>query len=91
MKLIDACLEDSYVISELLRCIHISLLCLQQHPDNRPNMASVVMMLSSERDLPQPKEPAFLLEKAPCGQESSTNCLISCTTNEMSFTELDAR
>ncbi|KAK4255703.1 hypothetical protein QN277_008668 [Acacia crassicarpa] len=91
LKLIDACLEDSFIVSEALRCIHISLLCVQHHPDDRPNMASVVMMLSNESDLPQPKEPAFLLERSPGRQESAQNNHISSSINEMSFTELDAR
>ncbi|KAI9070825.1 hypothetical protein K1719_047217 [Acacia pycnantha] len=91
LKLIDACMEDSFIVSEALRCIHISLLCVQQHPDDRPNMASVVMMLSSESDLSQPKEPAFLLERSPRGQESSQNSHISSSINGMSFTQLDAR
>ncbi|KAI9079162.1 hypothetical protein K1719_038888 [Acacia pycnantha] len=91
LKLIDACLEDSFIVSEALRCIHISLLCVQHHPDDRPNMASVAMMLSSESDLPQPKEPAFLLERSPRGQESSQNNHISSSINGMSYTELHVR
>ncbi|RYR68404.1 hypothetical protein Ahy_A03g014896 [Arachis hypogaea] len=39
IKLVDACLEDTFTISEVLRCIHIGLLCVQLHPDDRPNMA----------------------------------------------------
>ncbi|KAG5020599.1 hypothetical protein JHK87_016454 [Glycine soja] len=62
-EFIDTCLGDSYVISEALRCIHIGLLCVQHLPDDRPNMTSVVVMLSSESVLPQPKEPVFLTEK----------------------------
>ena len=90
-KIIDTCLEDTISISEVLRCIHVSLLCVQHHPNDRLNMTSVVMMLSSEGDLPQPKEPAFLFEKNPCRRESSLNSPINYTTNKISFTELDAR
>lgn len=91
LKMIDTCLEDSITISEVLRCIHVSLLCVQHHPNDRPNMTSVVMMLSSEGDLPQPKEPAFLLENTPCRQESPQNNHTSTSINEVSFSELDAR
>ena len=91
LKLVDSCLEDSIFVSEVLRCIHVSLLCLQQHPDDRPNMAYVIMMLSSEVDLPQPKEPAFTLEKTPRRRESSHSSHISSSINEISFTELGAR
>ncbi|RZC16365.1 putative cysteine-rich receptor-like protein kinase 20 [Glycine soja] len=62
IELIDDCLGDSYVISEALRCIQVGLLCIQHHPYDRPNMASVVVMLTNETILAQPKEPGFLLE-----------------------------
>ncbi|GAU37497.1 hypothetical protein TSUD_275490 [Trifolium subterraneum] len=55
--LVDDNLKDTCIINEALRCIQIGLLCLQQHPDDRPNMTSVVVMLSSNNVLPQPHEP----------------------------------
>ncbi|KAL0409306.1 UNVERIFIED_CONTAM: Cysteine-rich receptor-like protein kinase [Sesamum radiatum] len=33
--------------ADMLRCIHIGLLCVQDNPSDRPTMASVVLMLSS--------------------------------------------
>ncbi|OMP04554.1 S-locus glycoprotein [Corchorus olitorius] len=60
LELADDFLADSDNLSEsdqVLRCIHISLLCLQQHPDGRPSMSSVVVMLGSEIEFPLPKEP----------------------------------
>ena len=47
----------------MLRCIHVSPLCVQQLPEDRPNMSFVVMMLGSESLLPEPKEPSFLIGK----------------------------
>lgn len=32
---------------ELIRCIQIGLLCIQEEPSERPNMASVILMLRS--------------------------------------------
>ncbi|KAL2337350.1 hypothetical protein Fmac_011796 [Flemingia macrophylla] len=91
-ELIDDCLGDSYVISEALRCIQVSLLCLQYHPDDRPNMASVVVMLTNETNLAQPKEPGFLIERiVPVKVESSTGKQISSSVNEVSISLLDAR
>ncbi|KAI4312064.1 hypothetical protein MLD38_036919 [Melastoma candidum] len=50
----------------ILRCIHIGLLCVQQHEATRPTMASVVLMLNSQSvTLPVPKEPAFLMNTSP--------------------------
>jgi len=34
-------------------------LCVQQKPENRPNMSSVVFMLKGENLLPKPNEPGF--------------------------------
>ncbi|KAH9803044.1 G-type lectin S-receptor-like serine/threonine-protein kinase [Citrus sinensis] len=48
VELIDKSLEDTYSLSEALRCIQVGLLCVQQRPEDRPNMASVVLMLSGE-------------------------------------------
>ncbi|GLT33587.1 hypothetical protein SLA2020_081610 [Shorea laevis] len=63
-KLIDSFVLESCNLSEVLRCIHISLLCVQQHlEDQRPNMSSVVLMLGSETALGQPKEPDFLVNE----------------------------
>lgn len=59
LDLIDEILKDSYNASQALRCIHIGLLCVQQHPQDRPNMSSVILMLGSDSELPHPKRPAI--------------------------------
>lgn len=51
--------------SEVLRCMHIGLLCVQEDPDDRPTMSDVMVLLGSESmSLPQPKQPAFSLGRA---------------------------
>uniref|UniRef100_A0A2N9F471 Receptor-like serine/threonine-protein kinase n=1 Tax=Fagus sylvatica TaxID=28930 RepID=A0A2N9F471_FAGSY len=87
LELIDTCLGDSCIVSEIVRCLHISLLCLQPHPEDRPNMSSVVMMLHSESSLPEPLEPGFFVGK----KASSSSKLQSPSTNEMTITVLEAR
>ncbi|XP_048132225.1 G-type lectin S-receptor-like serine/threonine-protein kinase SD1-13 [Rhodamnia argentea] len=47
---------------EVIRCIHVGLLCVQDHPTNRPDMSNVVLMLSGESDLPQPRQPIFTFQ-----------------------------
>jgi len=91
-KLVDTSLEESYVVSEVLRCIQVGLLCLQHHPNDRPNMASVVVMLTNETILAEPKEPGFLIERViPSEVESSSEKLISFSVNELSISLVDAR
>ncbi|CAL4968031.1 unnamed protein product [Urochloa decumbens] len=51
---------------ETLRCIHVGLLCVQDDPQLRPSMASVVVMLNSRSiTLPAPTEPAFAFVMNP--------------------------
>ncbi|PPR85890.1 hypothetical protein GOBAR_AA34799 [Gossypium barbadense] len=72
LDLADDFLADTGDLSELLRCIHVSLLCIQQHPEERPNMSSVVLMLGSHNELPSPKQPGFLFYKNPFEADCSS-------------------
>ncbi|XP_068489805.1 cysteine-rich receptor-like protein kinase 29 isoform X3 [Phaseolus vulgaris] len=48
--------------NEMLRCIHIGLLCVQENLVDRPTMANIVLMLNSySLSLPIPAEPAFYM------------------------------
>ncbi|KAJ0454365.1 putative protein kinase RLK-Pelle-DLSV family [Helianthus annuus] len=62
-SLIDPVLRDgSNSLRDMIRCIHIGLLCVQEDLNERPTMASVVLMLSSlSLTLPVPSEPAFFV------------------------------
>ncbi|KAJ0897085.1 putative non-specific serine/threonine protein kinase [Helianthus annuus] len=65
-----ASLDTSCVIPEVLRSIHVALLCVQNHAKDRPTMLTVVLMLVSESVLPQPKQPAFYSEETSSELES---------------------
>ncbi|KAM1186508.1 hypothetical protein FF1_015660 [Malus domestica] len=71
LELLDPCLRDSHSRTEVIRCIHIGLLCVQEDPANRPTMQSVVLMLSSySLTLPSPQQPAFFLQSRAMGNMS---------------------
>ncbi|KAK9064206.1 hypothetical protein SSX86_015586 [Deinandra increscens subsp. villosa] len=54
--------EGSNSLRDMIRCIHIGLLCVQEDLNDRPTMASVILMLSSSSlTLPVPSEPAFFM------------------------------
>ncbi|KAF8030041.1 hypothetical protein BT93_E2460 [Corymbia citriodora subsp. variegata] len=58
MELIDPCIRDTCSTDEVLRCIQVGLLCVQDSAIDRPAMPSVVLLLESEIvDLPFPKLP----------------------------------
>nr|XP_043624450.1 putative receptor-like protein kinase At4g00960 [Erigeron canadensis] len=49
-------------LRDIIRSIHIGLLCVQENVNDRPTMASVVLMLNSlSITLPMPSEPAFFM------------------------------
>ncbi|XP_060669938.1 G-type lectin S-receptor-like serine/threonine-protein kinase SD1-13 [Ziziphus jujuba] len=52
-ELIDECFRDSCTLLEVLRCIHVSLLCVQQLPEDRPSMSTLILMLGDEKTLPR--------------------------------------
>lgn len=83
LELIDESISDSVIMAEALRCIHIGLLCVQERPDDRPSMSSVVLMLNGERALPNPRQPGFYPHEAV---SSSSNYELS--RNEISISML---
>ncbi|XP_060191131.1 G-type lectin S-receptor-like serine/threonine-protein kinase At4g27290 isoform X1 [Lycium barbarum] len=68
-EILDEHLGDSCSTPEVERSICVGLLCVQQCPEDRPSMSSVVMMLNNEGVLPQAKRPGFYIERdAPDGE-----------------------
>ena len=64
MDIVDSSITESFVPHEVLRCIQIGLLCVQEDAMDRPPMSAVLLMLSSETTLlPSPKQPAFVFRK----------------------------
>ncbi|XP_042497405.1 cysteine-rich receptor-like protein kinase 15 [Macadamia integrifolia] len=82
LDFVDLSLISSCPRREVLRCIHIGLLCVQQDAADRPTMSDVIVMLESDsRDLPQPTKPAFALGRVviqmnqPYSVSSSVNAV----------------
>ncbi|PWA73721.1 cysteine-rich RLK (RECEPTOR-like protein kinase) 26 [Artemisia annua] len=63
VNMIDPILKaGSGSLDDIIRSIHIGLLCVQEKVNDRPTMASVVLMLNSlSVTLPVPSEPAFFI------------------------------
>ncbi|KAI8537773.1 hypothetical protein RHMOL_Rhmol09G0050600 [Rhododendron molle] len=101
--LIDPMLRaNSSSTSEMMRYIHIGLLCVQENVARRPTMGSVVVMLSSSSiTLSVPSEPGFFLPSInsevlrvngdSSGVNESTQSVNELTqsVNEASITELE--
>ncbi|KAJ6950342.1 hypothetical protein NC651_004116 [Populus alba x Populus x berolinensis] len=92
LDLIEAFPGESCNLSEvIMRCINISLLCVQQHPGDRPSMATVVWMLGGENTLPQPKEPGFFKGSGPFEPSSSSSNIELYSNNEFTASLLYPR
>ncbi|TMX05500.1 hypothetical protein EJD97_016991 [Solanum chilense] len=91
-ELMDPCLSQSCVTTEITKCIHIGLLCVQQDPADRPTMSSVVFMLENNtKTLPQPSQPAFSIGRlAMKSAELQSNDQL-CSVNEVSLSILSPR
>ncbi|CAA6671900.1 unnamed protein product [Spirodela intermedia] len=90
LELLDPMVTTSCPGTELLRCIQIGLLCVQERPSDRPTMYAVVTMLSGESfPLAEPKRPGFLLLQCPAQSSFSTN--EPFTSNEITMTVIDGR
>ncbi|KAF7840696.1 cysteine-rich receptor-like protein kinase 10 [Senna tora] len=89
LELLDPTLRESYTPNEVMRCIHIGLLCVQEDPEERPTMASIVLMLDSYSvTLPTPTQPAFFSNMPKDFQfDQSASKLPPMSVNEMSISD----
>ncbi|CAH8355399.1 unnamed protein product [Eruca vesicaria subsp. sativa] len=64
-EIIDTLMDaKTYDEEEVIKCIHIGLLCVQENASDRVDMSTVVLMLGHNAiDLPSPKHPAFTTGK----------------------------
>lgn len=80
LEIIDPllCGDASPNKDRILKCIQVGLLCVQEHPTDRPSMSLVVSMLSSDIVIPSPKPAAYFR-----GRRGRTSYSLSFTeTNE---------
>ena len=83
-------MNDSFDPHEVLRCIQIGLLCVQEDAMDRPTMLAVLLMLSCETTLPSPKQPAFIFRR-PTNNLGSITGERFCSINDVTITEFKAR
>ena len=66
--------------SEIMRCIHLGLLCVQNNLVDRPTMKTVILMLNrSSVSLPLPSKPAFFMLS---NHESDTSSNVNSRMNQ---------
>ncbi|CAA2957373.1 Serine threonine kinase [Olea europaea subsp. europaea] len=86
---IDQTIYKAEFQGEMMRCIHIALLCVQEFPNNRPTISTVLAMLSREIvKLPLPEQPIFA-EKWNCSHVTSS--LTGVSLNDVTLTMFGGR
>lgn len=90
MELVDSSVSESCLLHEALRCIHVGLLCVQDNPNARPLMSSVMFMLENETTLlPAPKEPIYFSPRNTGTEETRRN--VDDFLNSSFITTLEGR
>ncbi|XP_022714510.1 uncharacterized protein LOC111274135 [Durio zibethinus] len=90
LELIDPSLGDSYPNDEVMRCIHVGLLCVQDNPVDRPPILDALSMICSEgNQLAVPKRPAYHY-----GWNREEGGIVECDSenfspNKVSVTEME--
>ncbi|KAH6835700.1 S-locus lectin protein kinase family protein [Perilla frutescens var. hirtella] len=82
-ELVDTCIRNSCYLSEIVRSIQVGLLCVQENPQDRPSMSTVVMMLSSDVILPEAKHPGFFKGGNETSATSSSGSSINKITTSL--------
>ncbi|KAG8651662.1 hypothetical protein MANES_06G010625v8 [Manihot esculenta] len=90
-EIVDSFLKESSPSDEVLRCIQIGLLCVQEDALDRPMMSTVVLMLNSEITLPSPKQPGFNFSKFDDISIFSSKKEKFCSVDEKTITEVICR
>ncbi|KAL6207007.1 hypothetical protein ACLB2K_024252 [Fragaria x ananassa] len=90
LEFVSDVLSSSYSSYEVLKCMQIGLLCVQDSASDRPTMADVAFMLSSETEGPQPMRPVFTIENSVL--PSQRHCEnTNSSTNEATITVIEGR
>nr|XP_027062937.1 cysteine-rich receptor-like protein kinase 10 [Coffea arabica] len=96
LALLDSSIGDSYARNEVIQCIQVGLLCVEEDASKRPTMASVVSMLNpSSVPLPTPHRPAVFrsngsesrVDELEVDQSNTQRISAPSSVNDASITE----
>uniref|UniRef100_A0A0D3EUV2 Receptor-like serine/threonine-protein kinase n=1 Tax=Oryza barthii TaxID=65489 RepID=A0A0D3EUV2_9ORYZ len=75
LELADETMNGSFDSDEVLKCIRVGLLCVQENPDDRPLMSQVLLMLATTdaTTLPTPKQPGFAARRILMETDTSSS------------------
>uniref|UniRef100_A0A8I6WJ04 Protein kinase domain-containing protein n=1 Tax=Hordeum vulgare subsp. vulgare TaxID=112509 RepID=A0A8I6WJ04_HORVV len=89
-RLVNTSIVENCPLDIVVRCIQIGLLCVQDYPDDRPCMSSIVSMLENEIvPLPPPKEPFYFRQENHGTRDQGDN--VGMSFNDVTIIELVGR
>ncbi|KAG2239980.1 hypothetical protein Bca52824_091211 [Brassica carinata] len=97
LHLADPIIIDNCPNSEVVRCIHIGLLCVQEDPVERPTFSTIFVMLTSQTvTLPVPRQPGFFVQSRPGrdpldSDQSTTTKSDPTSVDDASITDIYSR
>ncbi|KAF7842158.1 G-type lectin S-receptor-like serine/threonine-protein kinase [Senna tora] len=92
MEIVDPSIHETCPKDEVINCIQIGLLCVQDNAADRPTMSTVISMLGSDSSLPSPKQPAFISKRSTaCDSSNPSTSEGINSVNDVSITMIEAR
>lgn len=92
MDLVDPSIRDSCSQSQVLKCIHVGMLCVQDSTMYRPDMANVVLMLESQTPtLQTPRQPTFTSMRNSVDVDLSLEAHDTVSSNDVTVTMVAGR
>nr|SSC84625.1 At421370-like [Capsella grandiflora] len=92
--ILDPSSSSQLQTQEILKCIQVGLLCVQEFAEDRPTMSSVILMLGSEAALiPEPKPPGYCVGRRleTVSSSSKQQDDESFTINQITLSLIEAR
>ncbi|GJM99473.1 hypothetical protein PR202_ga16571 [Eleusine coracana subsp. coracana] len=88
--LADSSIIDTCSLDEVLLCIHVALLCVQENPNDRPHMPFVVLALENGiATLPSPNHPAYFTQRSSDIEQIRN--IIYNSVNNITHTHIEGR
>ncbi|KAJ4917133.1 Cysteine-rich receptor-like protein kinase 11 [Raphanus sativus] len=86
LELVNPAIGRNYQPNEVTRCIHIALLCVQDNPEDRPMLSTIILMLTSNTiTLPVPQLPAFFTRSMHRLDPLSEELVVSSQSTSKTF------
>jgi len=78
LNILDPSIKGDYSKTEVIKCIQIGLLCVQNDPEARPSILTIASYLSNHSiELPTPQQPAFFLQGRSYNEYANSSALFS--------------